>query len=195
MSPILADVAIFNHNVYDNIRTRVVVVSRGRILLEPPPDDTQGWTCPGGGLEPDESLTDCAKREVLEETGIDVVIEGVAFLREWVVPRYASSKVDDFVTVVHGDHATNEHGFGLEVFFYAKPKLLTAEPRPEHDRPNFQWIPLIQVQEMPVWPAELKWLCRRLAEGKTTPGVPSFVTDLASPWFDLPADPFADLES
>ncbi len=104
--------SVFNHNIYDNIRTRAIVISQGHILLEPSPDDEQGWTCPGGGLEPNESLADCSKREVLEETGIAVTVDSVAFLREWVVPRYASREVDDFVTVVHGSDATSDYGFG-----------------------------------------------------------------------------------
>ena len=61
----------FGHNVYDNVRTRVIVVSAGAILLLPPDQPGEGWRPPGGGLEPRESMADCARREVLEETGID----------------------------------------------------------------------------------------------------------------------------
>jgi 8-oxo-dGTP diphosphatase len=33
---------------------------------------SDSWVIPGGGIEPDEEKIDAAKREVLEETGIDV---------------------------------------------------------------------------------------------------------------------------
>lgn len=49
---------------------------RGRVLLvlrayEP---EAGHWTIPGGHVEPGESLQDAARREVLEETGLDVTI-------------------------------------------------------------------------------------------------------------------------
>jgi 8-oxo-dGTP pyrophosphatase MutT (NUDIX family) len=188
-------VSVFSHNTYDNIRTRAIVTSEGHILLEPPPNEKQGWLCPGGGLEPHESLAECAKREVLEETGLNVTIAGVAFLREWVVPKYASPAIADSVAIIHGTHSGKDHGFGLEVFFYATPLSPLQPPRPEADSDNFRWVPLLQVPAMPVWPAELKWLCRRIARGEQPRQILSFVTDMESPWLDLPADPFADLES
>ena len=186
---------VFSHNTYDTIRTRAIVVSEGHILMEPPPNDEQGWLCPGGGLEPHESLAECAKREVREETGIEVSIGGVAFLREWVVPKYASPEIADSVAIIHGEPSGKDYGFALEVFFYAATEKPLPPLRPEGGRENFRWLPLLDVPTMPVWPAELKWLCRRLAVGQRPPGILSFVTDMESPWLDLPADPFADLES
>jgi 8-oxo-dGTP pyrophosphatase MutT (NUDIX family) len=73
------------HSIYDNVRTRVIVVHDGRLLLHGEGDYS---ILPGGGLEPHESLSDCAEREVLEETGLRVRVTGLALLREWVVPRY-----------------------------------------------------------------------------------------------------------
>jgi hypothetical protein len=46
----------------------------------------------------------------LEETGLLVGISGVAFLREWVVPKYC--------VVPDGQ---DQAGFGLEVYLYAYP--------------------------------------------------------------------------
>lgn len=60
---------------------RVVLLDeRGAVLLlsarDPHrPDAAELWFTPGGGLEPGESLTDAARREVLEETGI--VLDGL----------------------------------------------------------------------------------------------------------------------
>src|SRR4051812_39518773 len=35
------------------------------------------WGLPGGGLRPGESLEDCLHRELLEETGLEIEIEGL----------------------------------------------------------------------------------------------------------------------
>ena len=47
--------------VTDPARTRLLLV-RHR---------AHGWSCPGGHVEPGERLADAARRELLEETGID----------------------------------------------------------------------------------------------------------------------------
>jgi len=62
--------------VLEREAVRVILVDEaGRVLLieahDPArPDLGWYWFTPGGGLEPGESETDCAVREVLEETGL-----------------------------------------------------------------------------------------------------------------------------
>lgn len=57
--------------------TAVVINSRNEVLLQLR-RDTQTWAPPSGGMEPGENLAQCAMREVLEETGIEVVPEAIA---------------------------------------------------------------------------------------------------------------------
>jgi len=40
------------------------------------------WIFPGGGVESGESMRDCVKREIKEETGIDVDIKKLVFVNE-----------------------------------------------------------------------------------------------------------------
>lgn len=49
----------------------VIFDGQGRILLIRRGDNKQ-WALPAGGMEPDESVTDCMAREVWEETGLAV---------------------------------------------------------------------------------------------------------------------------
>lgn len=60
---------------------RVVVLDRdGRVLLLETHDDvndTSFWITPGGGIEPGETLLDAARRELHEETGLDLAPEAL----------------------------------------------------------------------------------------------------------------------
>ncbi len=51
---------------------RLLVIRRGR------PPGVGLWSIPGGRVEPDEALADAVRREVLEETGLDVDVDAVA---------------------------------------------------------------------------------------------------------------------
>ncbi len=57
-----------------------VVVHEGRLLLvrRANPPGAGLWSLPGGRVEPGEQAADAAVREVAEETGLQVVVEGLA---------------------------------------------------------------------------------------------------------------------
>src|SRR5215510_4089259 len=166
--------SIFNHNIYDNVRTRVIVFHAGKLLLLQPLDTQAGWRLPGGGLEPNESLAECGEREVLEETGITVKVTSLAFSREWVVPKYC--------VVPDGDG----FGFGLEMHLYADVVGNCVEPRVEHPQAEIpHWMPISEVPALPLWPKELKTWALLVISGRIPKGVPLFVSQLESP--DAPA--------
>src|SRR5713226_8029358 len=171
--------SISNQNIYDNVRTRVIVLHGGCLLLIPPGDDAQTWRVPGGGLCPDESLMDCAVREVFEETGMHIRVLSIAFLREWVVPKYCPPEIE------------GQTGFGLEVFMYAYPLDQGAALQPERaglETPR--WVPLSEISGLPLWPKELKTLGAALNAERVPFGVPSFVARLESPW-EVPSETLA----
>ena len=178
--------SIFNHDIFDNIRTRVIVLHQGCVLLIPPGSSAPdaAWSLPGGGLKPDESLAECARREVLEETGISVRVGRIAFLREWVVPKYVQSTAPD--------PNRRGHGYGLEVFHYGTPEESVPNPRPEEPgAPPARWVPLAEAPTLPLWPKEFKPLCQRLQEGHAPDGIVSVLGQLESPWARPEHDPFA----
>lgn len=163
------------HNIYENVRTRVLVIHAGKMLVLEPDQPGDGWRLPGGGLELDESLAECAVREVMEETGIAITVTNVAFLREFVIPKYAPMP----------DHTAST--YAMEVFLYAAPSTSDIEPRRENaERPLPHWIAYADVAKLPLWPKELKTLALWLAAGNAIPfGAPSFVSKWESP--DTPA--------
>lgn len=127
------------------------------------------WKCPGG-LELNESFSECVAREVLEETGIIVTVFGVAFLREWVVPKYAPS-------LEPSPDPEVQHAYTLDVFFYARPTDGSfGTPRPEWEElPVPQWVLLETVAGLPLWPKELKALttnlCSKESEQRDVRGI------------------------
>ena len=56
--------------------TAVVINATNEVLLQLR-RDTDTWAPPSGGVEPGETVADCALREVFEETGLKVVPEHV----------------------------------------------------------------------------------------------------------------------
>lgn len=65
----------------------VVVDAEERILLAHWNEGVNpAWTLPGGGLEPGEDPEHAAVREVREETGIDVVLDGLLGVDSRVIP-------------------------------------------------------------------------------------------------------------
>ena len=80
------------------IRAAAIVVEGDSILLvQHQHNDISGgqswWVPPGGGVEGDESLFECARRETLEETGLSVELNRIAYIREFVEPGYHHCEV------------------------------------------------------------------------------------------------------
>ncbi|WP_088012194.1 NUDIX hydrolase [Gottfriedia acidiceleris] len=54
------------------------------MVLQGKPDEKKLWAVPAGGLEDNESIDECCKREVLEETGYEVEVIKELFIKEGI---------------------------------------------------------------------------------------------------------------
>jgi 8-oxo-dGTP diphosphatase len=89
----------------------LITDDQGRLLLphwsEAPLD---GWTMPGGGIDPGEDPADAAVREVFEETGYDVELDGLLGVDSFVIPAAERVRPSDrpvhALRIVYRAHVT-----------------------------------------------------------------------------------------
>src|ERR671910_1212033 len=74
------------HGMDFGVRVAAVVEREGALLLvrHQKPDWQPYWVLPGGRLEPDETIPECAEREVAEETGLSARFSGVLYVSEFL---------------------------------------------------------------------------------------------------------------
>jgi 8-oxo-dGTP diphosphatase len=84
---------------------------------------------PGGGIEGDESHSNCLRREVLEETGYDIEIAD------------SIGKAKQYFITPNNEHIANEGNFYLA-------HLLSKVSDPIEDDHSLTWIPVSSVKEL-----------------------------------------------
>jgi 8-oxo-dGTP diphosphatase len=107
--------------------------SHGSILLLHRKDNDK-WTMPGGTLDFGESLTDCAVREVREETGLQIRITGLigTYSDPNVLIAYSDGEVRQEFTLVYA--AEVESG-DLQI---------------DDESKEVKWVPLASALELPL---------------------------------------------
>lgn len=70
-------------------RVAALIEKDGKYLLIKEHIETRGgqfWLTPGGGIEYGETMEIALKREVKEETGIDISVGKLFSVKDWIVP-------------------------------------------------------------------------------------------------------------
>jgi len=140
------------------VRVAVVAKRGGALLLvrHQKPDRDPYWVLPGGRLEPGETIPECAKRELAEETGLTARFSGVLYVGEFlregrhtidVVARVTLEGHDDAVLGSDPEVAPGDQPTLSEVRWVSMDELRGIELLPDavkrrllHDAGD-GWIP------------------------------------------------------
>ena len=82
---------LFQYVMKHRISSKVFIFDRDRILLikhVDPISKNEWWVPPGGGVQGEETVLDAAKREVWEESGLDVEIGQLSYVRQLIFDGY-----------------------------------------------------------------------------------------------------------
>lgn len=124
----------------------LVVVRRGhRFLLTQEKKYGSTWSIPGGRVEPGENLVEAAVREVHEETGVPVRIDGI----------------------LRVEHSPREENVRMRVLFTGTP-LDDTEPKTTADDESLgaAWLTLDEIRQRKLRGAELRALLESVESGR-----------------------------
>jgi 8-oxo-dGTP diphosphatase len=96
--------------------------------------DSGKWTMPGGTMEMNESLEQCIKREIREETGLDVALEGVI-----------GTYTDPNNRVAYSDGEVRRE---FSIVFFCRPKNTSVSL--DDESTAVRWVPIEEVGCLPV---------------------------------------------
>ena len=114
------------------VRCSVVVLRQHAVLLvHRTHHDLDDWVLPGGTPREGESLTACARRELLEETGVSATLSKVAMIVESVRPE-SSRRTLDVVFLANAPVLGRERSLepGLEPHFVPPGQLAGMDLHP-----------------------------------------------------------------
>jgi 8-oxo-dGTP diphosphatase len=117
--------------------------TKGRLLLLRRKDNEK-WTMPGGTLEFGESLSDCAIREVKEETGLDIEITGLI-----------GTYTDPHIVVAYSDGEVRQ-----EFTFVFSANIKGGTLGLDHESTAYEWMNLEDALQLPLAESQ----CRRLRD-------------------------------
>jgi phosphatase NudJ len=123
----------------------VIVRSGHRFLLTREKKYGSTWSIPGGRVEPGESLAEAAVREVLEETGVPVTLDGILRI----------------------EHAPSPSGARVRVIFAGSPRDDTPPKQTADDESlGAAYLTLDEIAKLPLRGADLRGVLESVAQGR-----------------------------
>ena len=112
----------------------VAILNARRELLMLRRRDSGKWTMPGGTLEFGESMTECALREVREETGLAVAITDII-----------GTYTDPNIRIAYSDGEVRQE---FTIVYYGEAQ--GGDVRLDDESSRFSWVPLEEVTSLPL---------------------------------------------
>ena len=136
------------------VRVGAVVERAGALLLvrHQKPERDPYWVLPGGRLEPGETIPECSRREVTEETGISARFAGVLYVGEFL--REGRHTVDVTARLALEGDAEARLGSDPEVAPDSEPTLREV-----------RWVDVEELRDIKLLPATMKERLLRDAAG------------------------------
>ncbi len=138
------------------VRVGAVVERAGALLLvrHQKPDRDPYWVLPGGRLEPGETIPECARREVAEETGLEARFAGILYVGEFL--REGRHTVDVVARMVAESGAEARLGQDPEVAPGIEPTLREVRWVDPEDLPGIELLPA-SAKERLLRDADARW--------------------------------------
>ena len=111
------------------ISAAALVLDDDRLLLvnHREPGAYDFWLPPGGRLEGNESILDCARRETFEETGLTVELDRILYVQEFVEPGYHFCKFFILCSSFSGEltlaHRDADESWLVDVAFVSQQEM------------------------------------------------------------------------
>jgi len=127
------------------VRVGVIVIKEDKILLiHRFKDGRDFWVIPGGSVEKGESLEEAGKREIGEETGLEVSI---------------GEKLWDYENDYYGDGIRKEYYFMASKVSDGELKFTGEELNwaPKEDKYQPEWVELDKIKDINLVPEAIKY--------------------------------------
>lgn len=156
-----------SHRDSSGVRTaaRAIIVRNDELLVvRIKSDEGEFLVLPGGGQNHGETLQSTVVREVNEELGLNVIVEDLAYVREYVGKN-------------HSMHRIHGHFHQVETVFYCRCDdfdLIGGGKGQDRRQVGFLWIPLSKIDQHPISPPGLS----KIITQKTAGGSARYLGDV-----------------
>ncbi len=125
------------------VAARAIIIQNGKILLNKNQKFGQVYyTLPGGGQEHGETIEEAVKRECLEETGAEINVINLCFVRDYISSFHEFAEQDP-------DFHQLELIFRCEIVSEIRPEKVTEM---DAEQIGIEWIKVADLKQVKLFP-------------------------------------------